>query len=325
MTIHRRALLHLIAGTTAFATLPRVARAEAWPSRPMHLVVGFAPGGSTDIVARIIGQWLQERLGQPVVIENRPGAATNIATESVARAPADGYTLLMVGPSATVNATLYDKLDFVFLRDIAPVAGLERQPQVLLAGPALEAKTVPELIAFAKANPGRVTMASAGTGSAGHLMGELFKIMAGIDCIHVPYRGAAPLMNDLLGGQVMTSFSGITGSIQHVRSGQLRALAVTTATRAEALPDIPTVGEFLPGYEAGDWLGVGAPKDTPAEIVERLNKEITAGIADPKIKARFVELGITPLPLTPAGFGKLLADDTEKWAKVIRAAHVKPE
>ncbi len=325
MTFHRRTFLQLIAGTTTLTALPRTARAETWPSRPVRLVVGFAPGGSTDIVARLIGQWLQDRLGQAVVIENRPGAATNIATESVAHAQADGYTLLMVGPSATVNATLYDKLDFVFLRDISPVAGLARQPQVLLGSPSLEAKTVPELIAFAKANPGKVTMASAGTGSAGHLMGELFKMMAGIDCIHVPYRGAAPLMNDLLGGQVMTSFSGITGSIAYVRSGQLRALAVTTAARAEALPDVPTVGEFVPGYEAGDWLGVGAPKNTPTEIVDRLNKEITAGLADPKINARFADLGITPLPLTPAGFGKLLADDTEKWAKVIRAVHIKPE
>jgi tripartite-type tricarboxylate transporter receptor subunit TctC len=326
MTFHRRIFLGLIAGTTALASLPRIARADAWPSRPVRLFVGFAPGGSTDIVARVIGQWLQDRLGQAVVIENRPGAATNIATESVAHAPADGYTLLMVGPSATVNATLYDKLDFVFLRDIAPVAGLARQPQVLLGSPsALGAKTVPELIAFAKANPGRVTMASAGTGSAGHLMGELFKMMAGIECIHVPYRGAAPLMNDLLGGQVMTSFSGITGSIAFIRTGQLRALAMTTAERAEALPDVPTVGEFVQGYEAGDWLGVGAPKDTPAEIVERLNQEITAGLADPKIKARFADLGITPLPLAPAGFGKLLVDDTEKWAKVIRAVHIKPE
>jgi tripartite-type tricarboxylate transporter receptor subunit TctC len=325
MTPHRRAFLHLIKGTVALTALPRIACADTWPSRPVRLIVGFAPGGSTDIVARLIGQWLQDRLGQAVVIENRPGAATNIATESVAHAPADGSTLLMVGPSATVNATLYDKLGFVFLRDIAPVAGLARQPQVLLGSPSLEAKTVPELIAFAKTNPGKVTMASAGTGSAGHLMGELFKMMAGIDCIHVPYRGAAPLMNDLLGGQVMTSFSGITGSIAYVRSGQLRALAVTTAARAEALPDVPTVGEFVPGYEAGDWLGVGAPKDTPAEIVDRLNKEITSGLADPKIKARFADLGITPLPLTPAGFGKLLADDTEKWAKVIRAVHIKPE
>lgn len=325
MTSHRRTFLQQIAGTTALAALPRIARAETWPSRPVRLIVGFAPGGSTDIVARVIGQWLQDRLGQAVVIENRPGAATNIATESVAHAPPDGYTLLMVGPSATVNATLYDKLGFQFLRDIAPVAGLARQPQVLLGGPSLEAKTVTELIAFAKANPGKVTMASAGTGSAGHLMGELFKMMAGIDCIHVPYRGAAPLMNDLLGGQVMTSFSGITGSIALIRTGQLRALAVTTAARAEALPDVQPLGDFVPGYEAGDWLGVGAPKGTSAEIVDRLNKEIAAGLYDPKIKARFADLGITPLPLTPAGFGKLLTDDTEKWAKVIRAVHIKPE
>jgi tripartite-type tricarboxylate transporter receptor subunit TctC len=325
MIFHRRTFLHLVAGTATLAALPRAARAQAWPSRPVRLVVGFAAGGSTDIAGRLIGQWLQERLGQPIVIENKPGAATNIATEAVARAPADGYTLLMVGPSATVNATLYDKLNFEFLRDIAPVAGLARQPQVLLASSALPAKTVPELIAYAKANPGRVTIASAGTGSAGHLMGELFKMMTGIECIHVPYRGAAPVMNDLLGGQVMTSFSGMTGSIQYVRSGQLRALAVTTATRAEALPDVPTIGEFVPGYEAGDWLGVGAPKDTPAEIIDRLNKEITAGIADPKIKARLDDLGIAPLPLTPVEFGKLLADDTEKWAKVIHAAHIKPE
>jgi tripartite-type tricarboxylate transporter receptor subunit TctC len=325
MAIHRRTFLELIAGTSTLTALPRIARAEAWPSRPVRLIVGFAPGGSTDIVARLIGQWLQDRLGQAVVIENRPGAATNIATESVAHAQADGYTLLMVGPSATVNATLYDKLDYVFLRDIAPVAGLARQPQVLLATPSLEARSVPELIAFAKANPGKVTMASAGTGSAGHLMGELFKMMTGIDCIHVPYRGAAPLMNDLLGGQVMTSFSGITGSIAYIRSGQLRALAVTTAERAEVLPDVPAVGEFVPGYEAGDWLGVGAPKNTPAEIIDRLNREITTGLADPKINSRFADLGITPLQLTPAGFGKLLADDTEKWAKVIRAVHIKPE
>jgi tripartite-type tricarboxylate transporter receptor subunit TctC len=325
MAIHRRTFLQIIAGPPTLTALPLIARADTWPSRPLHLIVGFAPGGSTDIVARLIGQWLQDRLGQAVVIENRPGAATNIATESVAHAQPDGYTLLMVGPSATVNATLYDKLDYVFLRDIAPVAGLARQPQVLLSTPSLEVKTVPELITFAKANPGKVTMASAGTGSAGHLMGELFKMMTGIDCIHVPYRGAAPLMNDLLGGQVMTSFSGITGSIAYIRSGQLRALAVTTAERAEALPDVPAVGEFVPGYEAGDWLGVGAPKNTPAEIIDRLNKEITAGLADPKIKARFADLGITPLPLTPAGFSKLLADDTEKWAKVIRAVHIKPE
>jgi len=325
MTLHRRSFLHALAGAAGLTTLPRTALAQAWPTRPVKLVVGFAAGGSTDIAARIIGQWLQERLGQPFIIENKPGAATNIATESVARAQADGYTLLMMGPSSTVNATLFDKLDYVLLRDIAPVAGLARQPQVLLATPQLPAKSVPELIAYAKANPGKVTMASAGIGSAGQMMGELFKMMAGIDCIHVPYRGAAPLMNDLLGGQVMTSFSGMTGSIQYVKSGQLRALAVTTATRADALPDVPALGEFVPGYEAGDWLGIGAPKDTPADIIDRLNKEVTGGIAEARIKARFTDLGIAPMPMTPAEFGKLLADDIDKWAKVIRAARIKPE
>ena len=241
------------------------------------------------------------------------------------RAPPDGYTLLMVGPSSAVNATLYDKLNFVFLRDIAPVASLVRQPQVLLASPSVKAGSVRELIADAKANPGRITMASAGIGSTGHLVGELFKLMAGVDLVHVPYRGAGPLLTDLLAGQVAVSFAGIAGSIEYVRTGKLRAFAVTTATRSEALPDIPTVSEFVPGYEAGDWLGVGAPKNTPAEIVDRLNTEINAALADPKIKARFADLGGTPLALTPAGFGKLLADETEKWGRVIRSANIKPE
>jgi tripartite-type tricarboxylate transporter receptor subunit TctC len=291
----------------------------------VRIVVGFAAGGSTDIGARVIGQWLQERLGQPFVIENRPGAGTNIATETVVRAPADGYTLLMVGPSSAVNATLYDKLDFVFLRDIAPVASLIRQPQIMLANPSVMTKTVPELIAYAKADPGKITMASAGVGSAGHLVGELFKMMAGVDFVHVPYRGAGPALADLLGGQVMISFAGIAGSIEYIRAGKLRALAVTTATRSQALPDVPTVGEFVPGFEAGDWLGVGAPRNTPAAIVDKLNGEIALALADPKIKARFADLGGTALALTPAEFGKLLADETEKWAKVIRAAHIKPE
>ena len=291
----------------------------------MRIVVGFNAGGSTDIGARLIGQWLQERLGQSFVIENRPGAGTNIATESVVRAPPDGYTLLMVGPSSAVNATLYDKLNFVFLRDIAPVASMIRQPQIMLANPSLAARTVPELIAYAKANPGKITTASAGIGSTGHLMGEFFKMTVGVDLVHVPYRGAGPALTDLLGGQVLISFAGIAGSIEYVRSGKLRALAVTTATRSEALPDVPTVSEFVPGFEAGDWLGVGAPRNTPAEIIDRLNKEITAGVADPKIKARFADLGGTALPLTPAEFGRLIADETEKWAKVIRAANIKPE
>ena len=273
----------------------------------MRIVVGFAAGGSTDIAARLIGQWLSERLGQPFVIENRPGAGTNIATEAVVKSPPDGYTLLMVGPSSAVNATLYDKLNFVFLRDIAPVASMIRQPQIMLANPSVTAKTVPELIAYAKANPGKITMASAGIGSSGHLAGELFKMMAGVDLVHVPYRGAGPALTDLLGGQVLISFAGIAGSIEYIRTGKLRAFAVTTATRSEVLPDVPTVGEFVTGYEASDCLGVGAPKNTPAEIVDRLNKEIAAALADPKIKARFAELGGTTLALTPAEFGKLLA------------------
>src|SRR6516225_9256243 len=268
MTLARRQFLRFAASAAALPAMPHVARAQSWPARTVRIVVGFTAGGSTDIGARLIGQWLQDRLGQPFVIENRPGAGTNIATESVVRAPPDGYTLLMVGPSSAVNATLYDKLGFVFLRDISPVAGLTRQPQVLLVNPSVPAATVPELIAYAKANPGRITMASAGTGSMGHLVGEFFKMTAGVDVVHVPYRGAGPALTDLLGGQVLTSFAGIAGSIAYVRTGKLRALAVTTATRSEALPDVPTVSEFVPGFEAGDWLGVGAPRGTPADIID---------------------------------------------------------
>ena len=325
MKLPRRKFLLLAAGAAALPAAARSASAQAYPTRPVRIVVGFAAGGSTDIGARVIGQWLQERLGQPFVIENRPGAGTNIATETVVRAPPDGYTLLMVGPSSAVNATLYDKLDFVFLRDIAPVASLIRQPQIMLANPSVTTQTVPELIAYAKANPGKITMASAGVGSAGHLVGELFKMMAGIDFVHVPYRGAGPALADLLGGQVLISFAGVAGSIEHVRSGKLRALAVTTAARSPALPDVPTVSEFVPGFEAGDWLGLGAPKKTPSAIVDKLNSEIAAALADPKITARFADLGGTPLALTPAEFGKLLADETEKWAKVIQAANIKAE
>jgi tripartite-type tricarboxylate transporter receptor subunit TctC len=291
----------------------------------VRIIVGFAAGGSSDIGARLIGQWLQERLGQPFVIENRAGAATNIATETVVHAAPDGYTLLMVGPSSTINATLYDKLSFVFLRDIAPVASTIRQPQMILANPSLPAKTIPELIAYAKANPGKITIASAGTGSSGHLAGELFKMMAGVNMLHVPYRGAGPALTDLLGGQVLTGVTGISGSIEQVRTGKLRALAVTTTARAAALPEVPTVGEFLPGFDAGDVLGVGAPKDTPPEIIDKLNREINAALADPKLSARFADLGGTPLALTPAQYGKLLADETEKWGKVIRSANIKSE
>lgn len=325
MKLPRRRFLRLAAGAAALPVFCRTARAQAYPTRPVRIVVGFTPGGSTDIGARLIGQWLQERLGQPFVIENRPGAGTNIATEAVVNAPADGHTLLMIGPSSAVNATLYDKLKFTFLRDIAPVASVSRQPQILLAGPSVAAKNVPELIAFAKAHPGQITMASSGVGSMGHLTGELLKITAGVDFVHVPYRGAGPALTDLLAGQVATSFAGLAGSIEHIRSGRLRALAVSTATRVEALPDVPTVSEFLPGFEADDWLGVGAPKDTPPGIVERLNKEITAALADPNIKARFAALGGTVFPLSPGEFGKLLADETAKWGKVVRAANIRTE
>ncbi len=325
MKLPRRKFLLLAAGAAALPAAARSASAQAYPTRPVRIVVGFAAGGSTDIGARVIGQWLHERLGQPFVIENRPGAGTNIATESVVRALPDGYTLLMVGPSSAVNATLYDKLNFVFLRDVAPVASLIRQPQIMLANPSVTTQTVPELIAYAKANPGKITMASAGVGSAGHLVGELLKMMTGVDFVHVPYRGAGPALADVLGGQVLISFAGVAGSIEHVRSGKLRALAVTTAARSPALPDVPTVSEFVPGFEAGDWLGLGAPKKTPSAIVDKLNSEIAAALADPKITARFADLGGTPLALTSAEFGKLLADETEKWAKVIRAAHIKPE
>jgi tripartite-type tricarboxylate transporter receptor subunit TctC len=316
----RRRFLCLAMSGIAMRAMSLVARAQAYPSRPVRIIVGFAAGGTSDIGARFIGQWLQERLGQTFVIENRPGAATNIATEMVVRAPPDGYTLLMVGPSSTINATLYDKLGFVFLRDIAPVASLFRQPQIMLANPSLSAKTVPQLIAYAKANPGSITMASAGTGSIGHLAGELFKMMASINMLHVPYRGAGPALTDLLGGQVSTAITGIAGSIEYVRSGKLRALAVTTTARAEALPDVPTVSEFLPGYEAADLLGVCAPKNTPVEIVGQLNKEINSALADSKIKARFADLGGTAFALAPAEYGKLLADETEKWRKVVRAS-----
>ena len=325
MKLPRRQFLHLAAGAAALPGVSRVARAQAYPSRPMRWIVGTAPGGSQDILARLMGQWLSERLGQPIVIENRPGAGTNIATEAVVRSPPDGHTLLLVGSPNTINATLYDKLNFVFLRDIVPVASLVRQPQIILANPSVSASTVPELIAYAKANPGKVTMASAGIGSTGHLAGELFKMIAGVDFVHVPYRGAGPALTDLLGGQVLISFAGAAGSIEYIKTGKLRAFAVTTATRLEELPDLPAVAEFVPGYEAVSLFGVGAPKDTSTAIVDKLNREIAAALTDPKIKARFADLGGTALALTSAEFGKLLAEETEKWGKVIRAANIKPE
>jgi tripartite-type tricarboxylate transporter receptor subunit TctC len=325
--ISRRTFLRSGIGAASLPAAARNAFAQSWaqsyPVRPVRILVGFTAGGSTDIGARLIGQWLQERLGQPFVVENRPGAGTNIATEAAVRAEPDGYTLLMVGPSSAVNATLYSKLNFVFLRDIAAVASLVRQPQILLAGPSATVRTVPELIASAKAYPGKTTMASAGVGSMGHLTGELFKLTAGVDVVHVPYRGAHVALTDLMAGQVSTSFAGIAGSIEYIRTGKLRALAVSTAKRIEALPDIPTVGESLPGFEANDWLGIGAPKDTPAGIIERLNTETNAALADPKMKSRFADLGGAVLALSPGEFGKLLADETEKWGKVVRAANLR--
>jgi tripartite-type tricarboxylate transporter receptor subunit TctC len=289
----------------------------------VRLIVPVAPAGATDILARLMGQWLSERLGQPFVIDNRPGGGTNIGTEAVVHAPADGYTLLMVGSFNAINATLYDKLNHNFIRDIAPVASVIRGPTVMVVNPSVPAKSVPEFIAYVKANPGRISFASSGIGSGNHLAGELFKIMAGVDMVHVPYRSAGPALTDLLGGQVQVMFPSTVSSIEYVRAGRLRALAVTTATRSETLPDLPTVGEFVPGYEASTWFGVGAPQATPAEIVEKLNKEINAGLADPKIKARLADLGGAPLALSPAKFGKLIADETEKWGKVIRVANIK--
>jgi tripartite-type tricarboxylate transporter receptor subunit TctC len=320
--MNRRSLLAAGAALAAMRTLP--AYAQSYPTRPVRLVVGFAPGGSTDVTARLIGQWLSERMGQSFVIENRPGAATNIATEFVVRAAPDGYTLLMIAPSSTINATLYDNLNFVLLRDIAPVASVLRQSQIILASPSLAAKTIPELIAYAKTNPGKIAMASAGTGSVGHLAGELFQMMAGVKFVHVPYRGAAPALTDLLGGQVQISIIGLAGALEHVASGKLRALAVTAATRSAVLPDVATVGESVAGYEATDWFGIGAPRKTDAAIIDRLNKEVAGALADPQLTARIGKLGGTPLVLSPAEFGKMLADETEKWGKVIRAANIKP-
>jgi tripartite-type tricarboxylate transporter receptor subunit TctC len=291
----------------------------------VRIIVPFAPAGSTDIVARLMGQWLSERLGQQFVIENRPGGGGNIGTEAVVRASPDGYTLLMVGGWNAINATLYDKLSFNFIRDIAPVAGIDREPYVIAVHPSVPAKTVPEFIAYTNANPGRVNMASGGTGAPSHVSGELFKMMAGVNMVHVPYRGAAPALADLLAGQVQVYFAPTAASIEYIRAGKLRALAVTTATRSEALPDLPTVGEFVPGYETSLWLGLGAPKNTPAEIVEKLNKEINAGLADSQMKARLAGLGAAALPGSPADFGKLIAEETEKWGKVIRALNIKAD
>jgi tripartite-type tricarboxylate transporter receptor subunit TctC len=324
MELPRRNFLHLAAGAATLPAVSGIARAQGYPTRPVRWVVGLAAGGGADILARLMGQWLSERLGQQFVIENRPGAGTNIATETVVRASPDGYTLLMVLPPNAVNASLYEKLNFDFIRDIAPVAGIIRTPLVMEVNPSLPAKTVPEFIAYAKANPGRISMASAGNGTSGHVAGELFKMMADIDMVHVPYRGGAPAITELLGGQVQVLFDPINSSSEYIRAGKLRALAVTTANRSEAFPDIPTVGDFVPGYEASAFFGVGAPKNTPAEIIEKLNTQINAGLADPQLKARLADLGGAVLPGSPADFGKLIAEETAKWAKVVKFAGIKP-
>jgi tripartite-type tricarboxylate transporter receptor subunit TctC len=325
MKLPRREFLHLSAATIALPAVTRLARAETYPARPVHIIVGFAAGGPNDISARLIAQWLSERLGQQFIVENRPGAGGNVATELVVRAPADGYTLLLVPAPAAINATLYDNLNFNFIRDIAPVAGILRVPEVMVVNPAVPANTVPEFIAYAKANPGKINMASSGNGTVPHVAGELFKFMTGVDLVRVGYRGGGPALVDLMGGQVQVMFEPTLSTIGYIRAGKLRALAVTSATRSAALPDVPTVGEFVPGYEATAWFGIGAPRHTPADIIAKLNGEITAGLADAKIKERLADLGGEPMPMSSADFAKFIADETEKWGKVVRAAGIKAE
>src|SRR5499433_1434217 len=325
MKLPRRTFLFLAGSAAAFSSARRVARAQAYPSRPVRIVVGYAPGGGQDILARLIGQWLSDRLGQSFIIENRPGSGANIATEAVVRAPPDGYTLLTVGPAHAVNATLYDKLNFNFLRDIAPVASMTRNPGVLEVHPSVPVNSVLEFIAYAKANPGKINMASAGNGTVQHVGGELFKLMTGVDMVHVPYRGQAPALMDLLAGQAQIMFDSVPAALEYLRAGKLRGLAVTSTARFSALPDLPTVADTVPGYESSAWYGVAAAKGTPAEIVDRLNREINAAFEDPRIKARLADLGGTVLAGPPAAFEKLIADETEKWGKVVRSAGIKAE
>ena len=325
MTLPRRRFLRLTAGAAALTAAGRRARADSYPTHPVRWLVGFAPGGGNDIAARLMGQFLSERLGQQVVVENRPGAATNIATEAVVNAPPDGYTLLLAGLPNASNATLFRKLNFDFMRDIAPVAGMVRVPNVLAVHPSVPATTVPELIAYAKANPGKVDMASAGTGSGGHLAGALFNALAGTELVHVPYRGNGPALAAILAGEVQVLFPSPTSAISYIRAGSLRGLAVTTATRSPALPDLPTVGDVVPGYEMSAWYGVGAPRGTPPAVIETLNEAVNAGLADPALKARFADLAGIQIGGSPADFGRLIADETAKWAKVIRAADIKPD
>jgi tripartite-type tricarboxylate transporter receptor subunit TctC len=325
MKLFRRQFLHLAAGAAALPVVSRNARAQTYPTRPVRLIIGYPPGGSADMTARLMGQWLSERLGQTFVIESRPGAATNIATEAVVHAPPDGYTLLLVAPANAINVTLYEKLNYNFIRDIAPVAGLIRFPNVMEVNPSVPAKTVPEFIAYAKANPGKLNMASSGNGSTIHVSGELFKMMTGISMVHVPYRGGAPALTDMISGQVQVMFDNVPTSIEFIKAGKLRPLAVTTARRSEVLPDLPTVADFVPGYEASAWYGVGAPRGTPAEIIERLNSEINAILADPKTNARFAELGASLIGGSPADFGRLVVEETSKWGKVVKFSGAKPD
>ena len=319
MKLPRRNFLHLAAGAAALPAVSRVANAQSYPTRPVHLIVPFAAGGASDIIARLMGQWLSERLGQQFIIDNRPGGGTNIGTEAAVRAPADGYTLLMASSANTINATFYDKLNFNFIRDIAPVATISRNTLVMVVHPSLPAKSLPEFIAYAKASPGKINLASAGTGSASHVTGELFKMMAGVNLVHVPYRGAGPALVDLLAGQVQVLFVPTVASIEYIKTGRLRALAVTTTTRSPVLPDIPALSETLPGYEASGWYGIAAPKTTPAEIIKRLNTQVNASLADANFQAQLADLGSSALAGSPADFSKLIADETEKWGKVIWA------
>jgi tripartite-type tricarboxylate transporter receptor subunit TctC len=323
--LRRRQFLQVTAGAAAVPAVSRIARAQTFPTKPLHWIVGFPAGGAVDILARTIGQWLFERLGQQSVIENRTGAGSNIATDAVVRAPPDGYTLLLATSTNAINATLYDNLPFNFVRDIAPVASIMRQPLALVVSPSFPAQTVPELIAHARANPGKINMASGGNGTTGHVLGELFKRMAGVNMVHVPYRGNPPALTDLIGGQVQVMFDNVSNSIGYVRAGKLRPLAVTTATRWEGYPEVPTIADFVAGFEGSSWFGVGAPKNTPSEVINKLNREINAALADPKMKARITDLGGTALALSPAEFGKFIVDETDKWGRVIRAANIKAE
>jgi tripartite-type tricarboxylate transporter receptor subunit TctC len=325
MEICRRRFLHLTTSAVAMPAVSRIAKADTYPSRPVHLIVFYAAGGGNDIIARLVGQRLSERLGQAFVVENRPGGGGNIGTELVVKAAPDGYTLLLSSTANTVNTTLYEKLDFDFLRDIAPVGSISRDPNILVVNQSVPAQSVPEFIAYAKSNPGKLNYASAGIGSSQHMSGELFKLMAGVEMTHVPFRGTAPALTALLGGQVQAMFASMPATVEHIRSGKLRALGMTITTRSDVFPDVPCISEFLPGYDASVYYGICAPKNTPAEVVERLNKEINAGLVDPQLKAKLSDLGSMPLPGSPADFGKFLANETAKWAKVVKFANIKAE